>query len=207
MNEERALIIFAKLPRPGEVKTRLGKSIGMAQAAELYEEFARHTFGIGRTLMADGVRVHVLHDPRASQSEMQAWIGDAFDLRPQIGGDLGARMQHAFATVFANGGRKVVIVGTDVPELRVEHITNAFSLLSTNDVVLGRSHDGGYYLLGMRTLIPDVFKGVPWSTGDVYRTTTEKIRSLGLSLAELETVSDIDTEEDYVAYLRRKAGS
>jgi rSAM/selenodomain-associated transferase 1 len=203
MNDGKALVIFARMPRPGEVKTRLGQALGMERAAELYKSFAEHAFTIGRTMREKGSAVYVSYNPGAHREDMIAWVGREVHLVPQEGKTLGDRMHNAFDITFSEGSARTVIIGTDVPELNVQTIEQAFHTLDSNDVVLGPSTDGGYYLIGMKPPTKEVFEGIRWSSADVFSGTLLHIHRLNLSLAQLPVLADIDTMQDYEAYLRR----
>jgi len=201
--EKRALIVFAKPPRPGMAKTRLGTAIGMEEAARVYETFARHAFGVADQLRSDGVRVYLFHSPEASEQEIRSWVDRDFVFAAQVGTTLGERMHHAFELAFRGGASRAVIIGTDVPDLRRDVVARAFYLLDEVEVVIGPSTDGGYYLLGMKPPLKDLFDGIAWSTEGVLQQTISKAKALGLSYTLLEQLMDIDTLEDYQAYLRR----
>ncbi len=200
-----SLIIFAKLPRPGEVKTRLGSTIGMEPAAGIYAEFAEHAFTLADNLGRRGVKTYLFYAPGASAGEVKAWVGRDFVFHEQQGDSLGERMLQAFAQTFQDGGDASVIIGTDVPELCVERIDSAYDALPTHDLVIGPSTDGGYYLLGMKAPVKNVFENVKWSTGGVFQTTMGLIRDAGFECHVLPEENDIDTREDYEAYLERKS--
>lgn len=202
----QSLIIFAKLPRPGEVKTRLGNVLGMQEAAAVYEGLAQRTFSLGDQLLSHGLRVYLFYDPKATEQEMRSWIGHPFEFARQIGETLGERMQAAFERTFADGSERTVIIGTDIPDLTVDAVVRAFDLLSAQDVVLGPSIDGGYYLLGMNRPTKDLFEGIAWSTRSVYQETLDRIAAFNLSHAVLGELPDIDTEEDYKRYVERISG-
>jgi hypothetical protein len=202
----RALIVFAKLPRAGEVKTRLGKAIGMERAAEVYRQFAEHTFSLAAEVRSGGVRVYIFYAPGAGETEMRAWVGREFTFVEQQGETLGDRMKNAFDKTFADGATQTVIIGTDVPEMDTVTLSSAFAHLSTHDIVIGPSTDGGYYLLGMNAPTKDVFAGVVWSVETVLRQTLATVQSLNLTYQLLSHLSDIDTEEDLRSYLRRCNG-
>lgn len=203
MNDKNTLVIFARMPRPGKVKTRLGQAIGMEQAAEIYKGFAEHAFALGRQLREHGSVVHVFYDPDGSRDEMIEWVGANVDLVPQEGATLGDRMRHAFDTAFNRGSRRTVIIGTDVPELNSHLLNEAFLALADHDIVIGPSRDGGYYLIGMKPPTKEVFEGIAWSSADVLSATLTHIHRLNLSLVQLSGLADIDTAEEYDAYLRR----
>ncbi len=198
-----ALIIFTKLPRAGEVKTRLGKSIGMDEAADIYKQFAEHAFTLADAMQSGGVNIYVFFSPGADANQIARWVGRDFQFFEQKGVTLGDRMKHAFDKTFFDGARRAVIIGTDVPELDVSTIHTAFALLNTSDIVLGPSTDGGYYLLGKKPPLRDLFEGVEWSTGKVLIQTLDRLTSLQLSYSLLPEFADVDTEEDYRLYLAR----
>jgi len=199
----QALIIFAKLPRAGDAKTRLGEVIGMQEAAEIYRHFAEHAFTLGKQLLEKESKVYVFYDPAASADEMRTWVGPLFHLIPQEGTTLGDRMHHAFEVTFAEGSERTVIIGTDVPELDLLTLEQAFNALSHQDAVIGPSSDGGYYLFGMNAPTKELFDGVAWSSEKVYHETIQRLRRLNLSFAQFDKLADIDTITDYKAYQDR----
>lgn len=199
----RGLIVFAKLPRAGEVKTRLGQRLGMERAAELYRQFAEHVFTVADQLAATGVRVFLFHAPGADLQEYRRWVRRPFTYVPQEGSNLGDRMRRAFDFVFASGLRQAAVIGTDVPELQGSAVLHAFDLLAMHDLVVGPSSDGGYYLLGMNAPTKNVFENIAWSSASVLRQTLERAHRQNLSCAVLDPLADIDTVEDYRAFLQR----
>jgi rSAM/selenodomain-associated transferase 1 len=135
------------------------------------------------------------------ESAVRSWAGDGFDLERQQGNDLGERIRNAFARVFAHGAGQAIVVGSDIPDLSATLIEQAYFLLEAYDVVIGPDHDGGYYLLGMKDLHEPVFAGVPWGTSRVHGQTLRNIRALGLSVAFLPVLIDVDTELDLRRWL------
>lgn len=204
MNSSNALMIFAKLPRAGEVKTRLGATMGMGRAGEIYAEFARHAFALGRNVQENGAAVYLMYDPASNEENVRQWVNQAFRFHVQTGKDLGERMRNAMALAFRDGFSRSVIIGTDVPELDAGTVADSFNLLETVPVVLGPSKDGGYYLLGMHVPMNDLFEGIPWSTGRVLDETTRKLKRLGVQYRLLQELADIDTEDDYRELMRRR---
>ena len=202
-----ALIIFAKLPRVGEVKTRLGKSIGMEKAAEIYKQFAEDAFTLADAMKSQGVTIYVFFAPGAEKDEVDEWVGRDFLYVVQAGENLGERMQHAFERTFADGAKRSVVIGTDIPELDSSILDSAFKQLPNHDIVLGPSTDGGYYLLGMNPPIKQVFVGIEWSTEKVLQQTLDCLESLRLSYTLLSEFADVDTVEDYQLYLTRTKSS
>lgn len=199
--EGRGLIVFLKYPTPGRVKTRLGAVIGMDRAAEVYRALAERMVGIARVLGGEGVRSALFATPESDPPALRTWLGPGCELRVQEGPDLGARMRHAFERLFAEGVERAVIVGTDVPDLEAGRVREAFHLLDTHDVVIGPSPDGGYYLLGMRPPLKELFTGISWSTPGVFRATRDRAEGAGLRVALLPPLSDIDTPEAYTSWL------
>ncbi len=203
---DRSLIIFAKFPRAGEVKTRLGQFIGMEKAAEIYRRFAEHAFTLADAMKSRGVRIYVFFAPGAGKDEAAGWVGRDFLFFEQAGDTLGERMANAFEQTVADGANRSVIIGTDVPELDTLTLDSAFEQLAGHDVVLGPSTDDGYYLLGMKSAQP-VFEGIQWSTEKVLQQTLDRLQSLQLSYTLLSEFADVDTEEDYQAYVARTKSS
>jgi hypothetical protein len=120
----------------------------------------------------------------------------------QMGDDLGARMVSAFNKALGSPYRSVVIIGTDIPGINGQLLTSAVKSLQEHDVVLGPTVDGGYYLIGLRVPVPALFENMPWSTDQVYALTERKIQALGLSLAVLPTLRDLDTVADLDQFVR-----
>ncbi len=192
---DASLILFARFPRPGKVKTRLASSLGHELAAEFYKLCAEHIFQESVKL-SGRIRHYLFYSDLDDSDDIKRWAGSKFHFVPQIEGDLGERMEHAFDTVFFHDTRKAVIIGTDVPDLSSNIIEDAFHILDSCDIVVGPSRDGGYYLLGMKELYKEIFADMPWSTDQVFKRTLNRIRGLGLTVHLLPTLSDIDTEED-----------
>jgi rSAM/selenodomain-associated transferase 1 len=120
----------------------------------------------------------------------------------QMGDDLGARMASVFKKALGSPYRSVVVIGSDIPGINGPILTMAVKSLQDHDVVLGPTMDGGYYLIGLRSTVPDLFENMPWSTNQVYALTEEKIKALGLSLEILPRLRDLDTVEDLHIFIR-----
>ncbi len=190
---ERTLIAFAKVPRPGRVKTRLAAAVGDVEAASLYRI-------MGRRVM-DGVRggdyrLVACVDPANELDAARAWLGaTGVEFSPQRGGDLGERLADAFRRELRRA-RRVCVIGTDAPAVDRRVVERAFAALATHDVVLGPALDGGYYLIGATGYWPQLFHAVPWSTEAVMTVTLARARALELRVATLDPLPDIDTLED-----------
>jgi rSAM/selenodomain-associated transferase 1 len=193
-------VIFAKAPIPGQVKTRLCPPLTADEAATLHGSFVLDT--LEQTKAAVG-KLKLPFDRYLACSPSSTAVffkimeeRQAVKLIDQVGEDLGARMKHAFETMFARGYHHVLIVGTDVPSLPLKHYQEALGLLDTHDLVLGPALDGGYYLIGLNKPTPALFENIPWSTDRVLSLTREKADSLGVRTAFLPAWRDIDTIDD-----------
>lgn len=197
------LLIFIKNPVAGKVKTRLAKVVGDEKALMVYRHLLDHTRQLAR---------QVEQDKRVCYSDFipgpDEWDLPGFSKVLQQGEDLGARMNNAFQQAFLSGCRKCVIIGSDCPELDREIVERAFSLLDQHDVVLGPAKDGGYYLLGMKSLHRNLFVDKSWSTGNVLQETLASLEKGSLSFTLLPELSDIDEVSDLVNFpeIRRIAG-
>ena len=193
------LLVFARVPALGRVKSRLAAGVGQPAALAVYRELLAIT---NTAIVAAGVPATVwLADtagPEPSAAETAEWATHAARCQPE--GDLGARMITAFAAAFTAGARRVAIIGTDCPGLRAGHLTEAFAALDTADVVLGPATDGGYYLLGLRRPQPELFANKAWSTASVLADTVADARRLGLRVALLPELRDVDTADDLAAW-------
>jgi len=191
---DHLLIVFVKEPRPGAVKTRLTPALSAAEAAELYRVLAEEE--IRNTAPRPGEYSRLFFfDPSSSPEAMRAWLpGEA--LLPQRGGDLGARMAAAFDEAFRRGAGRAAVIGTDVPWVTRGLVAGAFAALDDQDVVLGPTADGGYYLLATDRPRPELFRGIAWSTPSVLASTVDRAGALGLRVQMLEELPDIDTVDD-----------
>lgn len=188
------LLIFLRNPVLGKTKTRLAKTIGNEKALEIYLKLLTHTLQTASKLK--NVNVRLCFTEHLDESDF--FKAYDFENTQQKGDDLGLRMQHEFDKGFAEGYAKVVVIGTDLPTLATNHLENTFEALNTFDVVLGPAADGGYYLLGLKKTIPKLFHGKAWGTETVLRETLLDLEKNKVYL--LETLNDIDTEEDLAAY-------
>ena len=185
--------MFAKYWEPGRVKTRLAEGVGQVHAAEVYRLFVATLLGRFATV---GQQRQLVYAPNSRQLEMEQAAGEHWQVLPQAEGDLGQRMQTFFDQAFAAGASRVVLIGSDSPLLPLEYMEHAFEALDDHDLVLGPSHDGGYYLVGAATHTPPIFEGVAWSTSAVLSQTLERATSAGLRHKLLPTWYDIDQLTD-----------
>jgi rSAM/selenodomain-associated transferase 1 len=190
------VLVFVRAPVRGTVKTRLAASLGADAALRIYRRLAEHTLREAAALADDGVRVRVHHTPADAGDAVRGWLGAGPVYLPQAEGDLGARMQDAFARAFAAGAERVVIVGSDLPALSAALLRRAFHLLDVHPAVIGPARDGGYYLLGLARPVTGIFEGIAWSTPDVLAATLDRFRAAGIEPLMLETLADVDEAGD-----------
>jgi uncharacterized protein len=183
------VLIFTRNPELGKVKTRLAASIGNENALEIYKFLLNHTKEI---VLKINSNKRVLYSEQINTNDI--WDNIVFDKKLQYGNDLGEKMKNAFKDGFASGYEKIVIIGSDLFDLEVSDIEIAFQQLVTNDIVIGPAEDGGYYLLGLKSIPATIFENKNWSTETVFQDTINDIQHLKYHL--LKTKNDIDTVED-----------
>lgn len=194
-------MVFAKAPVEGEVKTRLCPPLTPDEAASLHGslvmdmlERCQAVKGCDRILAGSPDRTHPFFKAMEGRFKVKLW--------EQIGEDLGARMARTFHDGLSSTYHSLLIVGTDIPGITPQIVTQALTTLKDHDMVLGPTVDGGYYLIGLRKDVPELFQDIPWSTDQVCPRTEQKAKSLGLSMKILPTLRDIDTIEDLQAITR-----
>jgi len=193
-----AIAIFAKAPVPGRVKTRLVPPLAPEDAAAVaraclettLRRFAPAALNVPVTLFLDG------EADRALQTLTES-LG--VPIVPQVGADLGARLAEAFRSLREGGAARIVVLGSDSPTIDVAWIARAIASLDSHDAVIGPTEDGGYYLIGLRAEVPELFREIPWSTDSVARATLERASALGIAVDVLPTWYDVDD----IATLRR----
>ncbi len=189
------ILVFAKAPEPGAVKTRLVPLLGDEGAAELHRRLTLHTLDTA-CAASDRVRLYCAPD---TQHPFFAQCAARHDvpLEKQCRGDLGLRMLHACIEHLRIDSR-VIIVGTDSPVLGADHIVRAAAALAEGaHIVLAPAEDGGYALIGLRRCAPELFHDIPWSTDQVMANTRSRLTRLGWRWVELDTVWDVDRPADY----------
>ena len=189
-----ALIVVAKEPVPGQTKTRLCPPFTPESAAEFYRCLLLDTLALmARLKNVDHI---VAYTPQSAHAYFRNFAPDGFRLTPQRGRDLGERLSNALGQHFEMGYQRVVVMNSDGPTLPLAYLERAFSGLDRADVTLGIGHDGGYYLIGMKQLYPELFQGIAWSTERVIPQTLEICRHLGLIVCELPEWYDVDVQKD-----------
>jgi rSAM/selenodomain-associated transferase 1 len=189
------LLFFIKNPEKGRVKTRLASAVGDEVAVKLYRRFLLEMLS---TLNQGTFLFYLCFYPENSLSNLKRWLGDNYLYMPQKGEDLGERMKNGFIDAFAMNFKRVVLIGSDIPDLPLEYIEEAFTSLIEKDVVIGPTFDGGYYLIGVKDKVfsPKIFEGIPWSTDKVLEKTMKVMKQEGLTVHTLQLLRDIDTIDD-----------
>ncbi|MGA0113948.1 MAG: TIGR04282 family arsenosugar biosynthesis glycosyltransferase [Burkholderiales bacterium] len=194
-NPDFTILVFAKAPLAGQVKTRLIPLLGAAGAAALHRQLLAHALGIARSASAGSLELWCTPDTAHPFLQTVARTRDA-SLRLQQGADLGARMAHAFADALRMHERAICI-GADCPALAALHLRDADAALRNgNDAVFVPAEDGGYALVGLARRVPDIFNGIDWGGPQVMAQTRARMRAAGVRWHELETLWDVDRPED-----------
>ena len=203
---EGAIIIFAKAPVPGAVKTRMCPPLAPDEAASLHGSLVMDA--VERTRPLRGFDVFLACTPGTDHPFFQT-LAARYRIRlcDQVGEDLGQRMDHALSAILARGYAHALLVGTDIPNLSAHHYQHAKALLQDTDVVLGPTKDGGYYLVGAKHPVPALFADIPWSTGGVLSHSQARAEQAGLVIGLLAPERDLDTFDDVRALWREETGS
>lgn len=192
---KRAIIIMAKVPRAGNVKTRLQPFLTPAQSEKLAEVFLNDTLAKARKVSE---KVIVAFSPKDELNYFDRFFDKSLILIEQKGENLGERMCNAFEFAFSQNADAVVMIGTDSPTFPHTFIENAFEKLATFDSVFGKAQDGGFYLIGLRKLEKEVFQNVAWSSSETFAQTRRNILNLNFSLSEISDWFDVDEPQDLI---------
>ena len=196
--------LFVRPPVPGRVKTRLAATIGDRFSCTLYRAMV---LDVLRAVQASGLELRLFHDGSDSQQLPPAWRRAAAAVRPQVDGDLGARMAAAFVDCFAAGCDRVLLAGSDLPGLDSTTLLAAAESLEQYEAVLLPTRDGGYGLFGLRATAfsPSFFTDIAWSTDRVLAATLLRLHRAGVRVQLLPVQQDIDTSDDLRSYCRQPA--
>ncbi|MCX5872459.1 MAG: TIGR04282 family arsenosugar biosynthesis glycosyltransferase [Deltaproteobacteria bacterium] len=199
----KTLLLFTKYPTPGFVKTRLIPLLGIEASTHLHEKLTEMI--VNKVVIAQAKSEFALeiHFHGANYIQMLDWLGPGLLYRQQIDGNLGDKMSIAFKNAFDQGSSKVVVVGSDAPDITPDILIQAFDLLDNSDVVIGPAFDGGYYLLGSRAYYPSFFENIEWGSSSVLNQTIERITCLSLTKVLLPLLSDLDRPEDLIEHQNR----
>ncbi len=186
---KKAIIIFVRNPELGKCKTRLAKTIGDEAALEVYNDLLKHTTDITGKINADR---YVYYSENINENDL--WDNLLFRKKLQTGDTLGKRMANAFTELFSLGYEKVLIVGSDLPNINTAHLNLGFKSLNDHDIVIGPAKDGGYYLLGMLKFNSKLFINKDWGNSTVLKDSLNDLKKEKVYL--LETLNDIDIYDD-----------
>lgn len=186
---EKELLVFVKNPIAGKVKTRLAIDIGNENALSIYRSLLRHTSSV---CMKVPVPKSIYFSEQITEDPL--WKHPSFSRFVQQGENLGIRMENSFREAFDRGRKKVVIIGSDLYDLKEELIEEAFLKLENNDAVIGPAKDGGYYLLGLKEVVPGIFDNKAWGSSSVLQATLEDLKAYNVAL--LGELNDVDNLDD-----------
>jgi len=200
--DDRCLLFFVRNPQKGPVKSRLARAVGADVARELYRNFLLDMLSM---LESNDFPLIICFYPEDAICDLKNFLGRDYRYQPQRGADLGERMKEAFIDAFAMQFRRVVLIGSDIPDLPADIITEAFTHLEAVDAVLGPSSDGGYYLIGFNRegFLPEAFRGVLWGTAGVLKKTLSILRHNKQTVHLLPSWSDIDSVDDLKTFFGR----
>ena len=185
------VIVFVKNIKLGKVKTRLAKTIGNQGAFQVYAELVKVTEEATKNISEDK-RIYFSESVVENQWENhQKFV--------QVGVDLGERMKNAFKKGFDDGYERIVLIGSDLPDITATHINKGLNALTQNEVVFGPAEDGGYYLIGLSKIHNFVFNNKPWSQTHLLEETLSELKENQVTFSTLDTLNDIDTYEDLIA--------
>jgi rSAM/selenodomain-associated transferase 1 len=190
------LIIFTRYPEPGKTKTRLIPALGSEGAAHLQRQMTEYTVFQAQELQKLTPLTFEVRFAGGNLQLMQDWLGFALNYQSQGEGDLGERMTRSLFDAFQRSAEQVIIIGTDCPGVNSQLLATAFEQLHSFDLVVGPAIDGGYYLIGLRRLIAQLFTNISWGTSQVLQQTINIVQKLNLSHIYLPPLGDVDRPED-----------
>jgi rSAM/selenodomain-associated transferase 1 len=188
---KQALILFVRKPELGKVKTRISATVGDEATLLIYQKLLQHTWDITHELPVDKFVFYTEIEP-----DEDLWSKGGYVKMIQEAGDLGHRMRSAFETLFEKGYDEIIIIGSDCYELTPAIIKEAYQLLQHHELTIGPATDGGYYLLGMKKELKEVFSGIEWSTEKVLDQTLKLMETKRYSYTLLPQLNDVDTIDD-----------
>lgn len=195
------VIIFTRYPEPGKVKTRLIPHLGKEKAAQVHRQLTEHTLQSTRPIEQKRLVRFSLFFTGGSLEKMVQWLGDTIFISQQKGKNIGRKMALALKSAWERGADRAVLIGSDCPSIDAELLNEAFESLHENDIILGPTYDGGYYLIGLNKKLPDgtldlLFQDISWGTSNVLQQTLQKAEGKNLSISLLKMLHDIDRPED-----------
>jgi len=193
---DRALVVMAKEPHPGQTKTRLCPPLSGQEAAELYRSLLLDTLELMQRVAC--TQPIIAYSPYEAEPFFRRFAPPGFEFIPQVGGDLGTLLDNVLTHYLQKGYRQVAVVDSDSPTLPDMYLERAFRELDAPDVdvVLGPADDGGYYLIGLKAPCPALFHGIAMSTSTVTEETLERAQGQSLRVSCLPCWYDVDTCDD-----------
>jgi len=184
-----------RLPEIGKVKTRLSKKLAPKTILDLYQCFV---LDILHTAQKTGIDIRIFFHPAGFENSLSQWLGDHYDFHPQEGKDLGVRMANAFTRAFSSGYDRAILIGTDCPDMTAEIMAEAFYGIDQTGCVIGPAVDGGYYLIGFKSVsfTEKPFHDMAWGTDIVYQETLDRCLQMNIKPYILQPLNDIDTWDD-----------
>lgn len=194
-DSRQCILLFLRAPEKGRVKTRLAAALGDDVTLRLYRAFVLDILDM---LFRTEYPVVLCFHPREKASEIKAWLGRELPCWPQTGKTLGKKMANAFIRAFSEGFDRVVLVGSDIPDLPDRIIESAFSAINREGAAIGPAEDGGYYLVAFRksVFLPGVFENIPWGTEKVLQQTLKVFNAHRAPVSLLEPWRDMDDAGD-----------
>jgi rSAM/selenodomain-associated transferase 1 len=195
MKNYEVLLLFIKYPTIGEFKKRLLRDLDMDFVTVLYKHFVSDLLS---TIEKLDIELRICFYPPDSERKIISWLGKRYCYIPQKGDNLGERMKNSFNRAFKEGYSRVVLIGSDIPDLPIDFIKKSFNSLQLNDIVIGPSNDGGYYLIGFNkeSFNPLIFQDIKWSTENVFKDTIQILKKSKSTIHVLQEWYDIDTIDD-----------
>jgi hypothetical protein len=206
MTDTLSILLFVRTPEKGKVKSRLAAELGEEMAVVIYKSFVLDILAM--LLNGPYPLTLCVHPPHSGEA-LADWLGPSLTYVPQEGNDLGEKMKNAFVRSFSGRTERAVLIGSDIPDLSMAIIDEAFVSLDTCDAVIGPASDGGYYLIGFRRdrFLPGIFEGIPWGTEAVCGKTLGLFHCAGCRVHVLPEWHDIDTADDLKSLFARNEHS
>ncbi len=204
--DDRCLLFFIRNPQRGAVKSRLAGVLGDEVAVGLYKNFILDLLA---TLEKGDFPFSICFYPADALADIKEVLGAQYRYLPQQGADLGKRMEHSFSQVFSAGFGRAVLIGSDLPDLPLDIVDEAFISLQRVDTVIGPAVDGGYYLIGFTKdgFTPAIFRGMPWGTDAVLQQTIDMLKNIRRTIHLQPSWDDIDNLEDLAKFVERNKGT
>ena len=197
------LVLIAKAPRPGYVKTRLHATFSHRQASDIYHQFLSRARALAERWQQNrgDIRLFLAYDPPDQPELWDNW--HVWRRLPQASGNLGDRLRAVMDAIAPAPADAVIFIGADAPELSLQHLNWAAENLLANHAVVVPAHDGGYVLIGIHSSALVLLTDIQWGTDKVFSQTQKIARAAGLTLAQSLPISDVDTAEDLAGLVGR----